>query len=578
MTVRVRRGWRPLAAVTATALVALTGAVLGGTPTGSAAPALSCGDTPFPVADLVAHQPVTGLTVSSGRVPDGFTGEVLGVLNDGIAPGVDMVMVRLTSTEIDRIGGIWAGMSGSPVYAEDGRLIGAVAYGLSYGPSPVAGVTPYETMDDYLTPAPRIAVGERLAKRIATSTDVTAAQAEQGFRQLPMAGGVSGLSQTQLDKLASLRKRAYLSAGVRAASIGTAAEATAADIVPGGNLVYSAAYGDVTIAAIGTATTVCNDEVVGFGHPATYNGHVTAALQPADAVYIQEDPASSAYKVANVAPPVGTISEDHRTGVTGTIGAVPDAFTVSSTATFGARTRSGSTQVFMQDYAPNATLYQIYLNQDRVVDQYLPGSEDATWTITGTKADSTPFTVSLGDRYRSTYDITDYAIWDVPDMVYLLSQLEGVSIDSVTYDGTVSDSTTEWKVKGMEVKSGGSWVPVKANGKVTAKAGRTLKLRALLTSTAGDAKTVPVSVAIPGKLAGGGGRLRLVGGADVYMDFWSADTIDEFLATADDYLRNDQVVVELDAGGKGGNVQQSTGSTPQDMVVEGHKSFRLIVR
>ena len=88
MTVRVRRGWRPLAAVTATALVAMTGAVLGGTPTGSAASALSC-DTPFPVADLVAHQPVTGLTVSSGTVPDGFTGEVLGVLKDGITPGVE---------------------------------------------------------------------------------------------------------------------------------------------------------------------------------------------------------------------------------------------------------------------------------------------------------------------------------------------------------------------------------------------------------------------------------------------------------------------------------------------------------
>ena len=309
MTVRVRRGWRPLAAVTATALVAMTGAVLGGTPTGSAAPALSC-DTPFPVADLVAHQPVTGLTVSSGTVPDGFTGEVLGVLKDGITPGVDMVMVRLTSTEIDRVGGIWAGMSGSPVDAEDGRLIGAVAYGLAYGPSPVAGVTPFETMDDYLTtpPAPRVAVGDRLAKRIAKSTEVTAAQAEQGFRQLPMAGGVSGLSQAQLDKLSSLRKRAYLSAGVRAASIGTADGATVADIVPGGNLVYSAAYGDVTIAAIGTTTTVCNDEVVGFGHPATYNGHVTAALQPADAVYIQEDPFSTPYKVANVAPPVGTIS------------------------------------------------------------------------------------------------------------------------------------------------------------------------------------------------------------------------------------------------------------------------------
>ena len=64
-----------------------------------------------------------------------------------------MVMMRLSSPEIDRVGGIWQGMSGSPVYAEDGRLIGAVAYGMSWGPSPVAGVTPFADMDTYLPPA-----------------------------------------------------------------------------------------------------------------------------------------------------------------------------------------------------------------------------------------------------------------------------------------------------------------------------------------------------------------------------------------------------------------------------------------
>ena len=42
-----------------------------------------------------------------------------------------------------------AGATGTIVF-EDGRLIGAVAYGLSWGPSPIAGITPFEEMDDYL--------------------------------------------------------------------------------------------------------------------------------------------------------------------------------------------------------------------------------------------------------------------------------------------------------------------------------------------------------------------------------------------------------------------------------------------
>ncbi len=60
-----------------------------------------------------------------------------------------MIMVELESPALERAGGIWQGMSGSPVYV-DGQLLGAVAYGLSWGPSPIAGVTPFSEMDDYL--------------------------------------------------------------------------------------------------------------------------------------------------------------------------------------------------------------------------------------------------------------------------------------------------------------------------------------------------------------------------------------------------------------------------------------------
>jgi len=182
----VRARWASVAA----------GAALTVTVTGvGLAPAQSATDSscpaPYPEASLTSGQPVHGLTVdgsagplgSAGATqPDTFTGTVLGVVNDGIAPGLDMIMVQLSSSEIDRVGGIWEGMSGSPVYAADGRLIGAVAYGLSSGPSPVAGVTPAADMEALLdqapataaaAPAARVAVPDRLARVVAASTDVT---------------------------------------------------------------------------------------------------------------------------------------------------------------------------------------------------------------------------------------------------------------------------------------------------------------------------------------------------------------------------------------------------------------------
>lgn len=89
--------------------------------TGAIAPAVAsaraAGDcaVPFPIAELTAGQAVTGLTVHQGTSPSSFSGTVVGVLKDAIAPGLDVVLARLSSPEIDRVGGIWKGMSGSPV-------------------------------------------------------------------------------------------------------------------------------------------------------------------------------------------------------------------------------------------------------------------------------------------------------------------------------------------------------------------------------------------------------------------------------------------------------------------------------
>jgi hypothetical protein len=76
------------------ALVALTASLglvagmpaLSGGAARSAEPAPDCAE-PFPIADLEAGDPVDGLTVSKGTTPELFTGEVVGVLEDGIARG-----------------------------------------------------------------------------------------------------------------------------------------------------------------------------------------------------------------------------------------------------------------------------------------------------------------------------------------------------------------------------------------------------------------------------------------------------------------------------------------------------------
>ena len=87
----------------------------------------------------------TGWTVTTGDTPRPFRVKILGTLQDGIGPGRDLIVIKVSDLPgkhvISQGGGIWAGMSGSPVYLGS-KLAGAVSYGFSNGPSRIGGMTP----------------------------------------------------------------------------------------------------------------------------------------------------------------------------------------------------------------------------------------------------------------------------------------------------------------------------------------------------------------------------------------------------------------------------------------------------
>ena len=344
-----------------------------------------------------------------------------------------MIIAELDSPALAEAGGIWQGMSGSPVYADDGRLIGAVSYGLSYGPSPIAGLTPFEEMDEYMATASRPArVDGRTARAIAKASDVSAAQASRGFEPLGVPTGVSGVGPARLAKLTQ-HKRAYFPKSAFAAGRVSAAAATADDVVAGGNLAASYSYGDITSGGVGTATSICDDRVVGFGHPMDFLGETTMSLHPADALYVQPDSLGAPFKVANFGPPAGTISEDHLTGITGTFGPTPAGALVTSDLSFNGRSRVGSSVVTVRDAWPSVTFYQQIANHDRVVDAIRKGSESQSWVVQGSQGGK-PFTFRHSDRYTSSYDISYDASYELADLVYLLSSVDGVDVDTIDVD------------------------------------------------------------------------------------------------------------------------------------------------
>src|SRR5262245_30046141 len=88
-----------------------------------------------------------GRTVMVGTRLEEFGAEVLGVMR-GVSPGRDMVLCRLTGCNLEHAG-IIQGMSGSPIYVQ-GRLLGAVAFAWEFAKDPIAGVTPFQQMVEYV--------------------------------------------------------------------------------------------------------------------------------------------------------------------------------------------------------------------------------------------------------------------------------------------------------------------------------------------------------------------------------------------------------------------------------------------
>lgn len=574
MTTDARRK-RPWAALGGAALVlSSTGAVAATTQTAVAADPVGDCAAPFPVADLETGDEVTGLTVAKGTTPADFTGEVLGVLEDGIAPGLDMVIVDLTSPDIDRVGSIWAGMSGSPVYAADGRLIGAVSYAMSWGPSQVAGVTPFEDMDDYLTAdgtRATVRLPKAEARTVARAAGVSVSRASSGLKRLSVPMTVGGFDPARVQKVAG--KGSWLR-NVQGGPTGRAASAGPETIVAGGNLGGSVSHGMITYSGVGTATSVCDGEVVGFGHPLGYLGSTTVAMHPASAVYVQEDPAGTASKFANLGAPVGTITDDRLAGISGRFGAVPSGAVLSSTARLGARSFQGSTTVTVQDYLGDVAWYHVAGVNDRTIDGYATGSALISWTVRGKDAQGAPFTLSMTDRNRASWDLASEAPGLLPELVWSLSGLEGVTVDQVTSDTTLSTDSTRDRVAGVQRLVKGRWVDV--SGAVKVKAGKKLKLRAVLHSSKGTSYR---SITVPTKKRYRGLRapLFVVGGERVggQGGWGSLSGLKKYVATK---ARNDQVVAVLGRPSRRDDSALQFRSAPGQRVVTGQQRLRIVVK
>src|SRR6266851_2334772 len=108
----------------------------------------------FALEDLRPGMKGTASTVFSGTEPQQFGVEILGVLPGFPGPRQSAIIAKLSGANVEKTG-VFAGMSGSPVYI-DGKLVGAIAFSFPFSREPIAGITPIKQMIDIFEKGPGI--------------------------------------------------------------------------------------------------------------------------------------------------------------------------------------------------------------------------------------------------------------------------------------------------------------------------------------------------------------------------------------------------------------------------------------
>lgn len=507
------------ASIAAVAGIAFTG---GGAPAASATTPCTTPPAVFPESGLKPGVTGIGYTVVQGTKPASFTVKVLGVLTDGIAPGVDFVAIQVSGAAVDKTG-IAAGFSGSPVYV-NGKLAGAISYGFDASDPTIGGMTPAASMMKLFSypmgggagapAAASVKLTPALRGQVANATGVPASSLPSSAHELDVPLSVSGLSDRGLQHVQSFLDRGKLPfiayrGGVASAPSGGGAKTLKA----GDSVAATISYGDVTMGGIGTLTATCGSEAVAFGHPMLFDGATDMGMNGADVVAVVPSIVEP-FKMANVTGFHGIIDQDRLTGIRGIEGVQPTLIPITATVTNPdlGTSRTGTTDVVRESYLALTGESHLEADQDVVFDRVGDGTSRVSWTITGTDAEGNPWTLTRQDMYYSPFDASFESVFELGGELGAIESnpFEKVHVTGVTINSTITQQHLTGSI--VRVDSSSSLDPtLKPHSTLHVIPGELVRLRVWLRHPDGTESAVGMRVAVPEKI-GFGGSLRIGGG------------------------------------------------------------------
>jgi hypothetical protein len=419
----------------------------------------------MPLEEVKAGMKGTASSVFAGSASEEFGVEILGVLPGYPNPRQSAIIAKLSGKNVDRTG-VFAGMSGSPVYI-DGKLVGAIAFSFPFAKEPIAGITPIKQMIDIFergsegngkseprsqsfTQLSSTELKSSLPKQTVTSGPMIASvsggsllQPFLGQQIAPIATPLvfSGISQNSLNLFgADLVSQGLMpvSAAGGGAAITSMAPITETTLSAGSSVSVQLIRGDYSVAASGTVTMRDGDRIYAFGHPFLSLGEAEMPMTESSVVTVIPN-ANNSFKLAVPGRLVGSISQDRSTGIFGKLGQTPKMIPVK----INLHTSRERSETFNYEVVNDRFLTPILLNLS--IYNSITASErslgDATITISG-KIDvdgQSPIDIERRFSAANAAQMASGSV-AVPVAALLSSGFKDVGIGGVTLDISSSDA------------------------------------------------------------------------------------------------------------------------------------------
>jgi len=423
-------------------------------------------------------------TVVKGQTITTIDVKILAV-TAGARAGSSLILFDSDDPLIVKYGGIVAGMSGSPIYVNDGsgdKIIGAVSYGDWFTLGGTGLATPIDSMlamknlaaPNVIPLDHTVLSSGKLIDRVIVSDDPESfkgAEDDGALVAKPLSsvyiGGLNPSGHAYKALQATLAKHNITAVKLDTPLAGLPGDSEsnlATDLVSGASVAALASRGDLWVGGLGTVTYNDNGTVFAFGHPAFWAGETSLYMTNAwiDGVWPSTyDP----YKLGSPTATRGQFTQDRYAGIMGQVDSFPKETTITAHAVNTDTGEATSTQVYLPRMLLNTEQWDSYLAAaavdvvaEKLVDVgELSGSAQTTTTVVvndGTQ----DHTIVLTNLFDSPY-----LSWDVSEDVYtIIDELQYYVIENGTQD--VDIKSIDFQMSYTQARRSATIAGVKASG------------------------------------------------------------------------------------------------------------------